>query len=395
MRGRYTAAVAAMEWRGVPVDADLLDRMRARWSDIRKDLIDKVDSAFGVFEGESFRAARFERYVIANRIPWPRLESGALALDDDTFRDMVKCYPGIAPLRELRHALSGMRLNDLAVGRDGRNRTLLSMFRSRTGRNQPSNSQFIFGPAVWLRSLITPVPGTVLVHADFSAQEIAIAAALSGDERMIESYATGDPYLAFAKQAKLVPAEATKLTHGVIRDRCKSVVLGVLYGMQADSMAARVGIPRYDAVELIRLHHETYRTFWRWVEANLVNFELTRRISTVFGWRLNAALDWRPTALLNWPMQANGAEMLRAACVSKFEAGIGICAPIHDATLSEGPDSDPEGFAEGVRDHMRRAGRLILGGIDVRSDVKVIRVGERYSDKRGEVMWNTVTEMLR
>jgi DNA polymerase I len=62
-------------------------------------------------------------------------------------------------MRELRSALSELRLNDLAVGRDGRNRTLLSAFRSGTGRNQPSNAKFIFGPSVWLRGLIQPPPG--------------------------------------------------------------------------------------------------------------------------------------------------------------------------------------------------------------------------------------------
>ena len=55
--------------------------------------------------------------------------------------------------------MAELRLNDLAVGGDGRNRCLLSAFRSRTGRNQPSNSKFIFGPAVWLRSLIRPEAG--------------------------------------------------------------------------------------------------------------------------------------------------------------------------------------------------------------------------------------------
>ena len=86
------------------------------------------------------------------------------------------------PLRELRTSLSQMRLNDLAVGPDGRNRALLSAFRSRTGRNQPSNSTFIFGPAVWLRGLIKPEPGNALAYIDWSQQEFGIAAALSGDD---------------------------------------------------------------------------------------------------------------------------------------------------------------------------------------------------------------------
>ena len=133
-------------------------------------------------------------------ILWPRRENGGLALDDDTFRQMAKSYPAVSPLRELRSSLSEMRLNDLAVGCDGRNRTILSAFRSRTGRNQPSNSRFIFGPSVWLRGLIKPPPGYGVAYVDWSQQEFGIAAALSKDGNMIAAYMSGDPYLAFGNK---------------------------------------------------------------------------------------------------------------------------------------------------------------------------------------------------
>src|SRR6202008_4761107 len=97
---------------------------------------------------------------------------------------------------------------------DGRNATLLSAFRSRTGRNQPSNTKFIFGPSVWLRGLIKPPPGHAVAYVDWRQQEFGIAAALSGDVAMQAAYRSADPYLAFAKQAGAVPADATKTTHG-------------------------------------------------------------------------------------------------------------------------------------------------------------------------------------
>src|SRR5262249_57666697 len=120
------------------------------------------------------------------------LESGKLDLSDDAFRQSARIYPQVAPLRELRSALSEMRLNDLAVGRDGRNRTLLSPFRARTSRNQPSNSKFIFGPSVCLRSLIQPREGTAVAYIDWEQQEFGIAAALSGDSLMKDAYNSGD-----------------------------------------------------------------------------------------------------------------------------------------------------------------------------------------------------------
>ena len=126
-------------------------------------------------------------------------------------------------MRELRHTLGQLRLNELAVGPDGRNRCLLSAFRSRTGRNQPSNSKFVFGPSCWLRSLIKPQPGRALAYVDWSQQELAIAAALSRDPRMMGAYWSGDFYLTFAMMAGAVPPDATKQTHGAERDQFKTV----------------------------------------------------------------------------------------------------------------------------------------------------------------------------
>ena len=63
----------------------------------------------------------------------------------DTFKMMALRYPQLAELRELRKTLAEMRKIKLTVGRDGRNRTLLSPFQSKTGRNQPSTTRFIFG----------------------------------------------------------------------------------------------------------------------------------------------------------------------------------------------------------------------------------------------------------
>ena len=156
---------------------------------------------------------------------------------------MARVHPQLNPLRELRGALSQMRLSDLAVGDDGRNRCLLSMFRSKTGRNQPSNTRFIFGPSVWLRGLIQPAEGYGLAYVDWAQQEFGIAAALSGDEAMKIAYETGDPYLAFAKQAGAVPPDATKHSHQSAREQFKACVLAVQYGMGSESLAYRIGQP--------------------------------------------------------------------------------------------------------------------------------------------------------
>src|SRR5262249_38390620 len=139
-----------------------------------------------------------------------------------------------------RASLSQLRLEALAVGSDGRNRCLLSPFGSRTGRNQPSNAKYIFGPGVWLRGLIRPGERQALAYVDYEQQEFAIAAALSGDLAMMEAYRSADPYLAFAKQAGTVPPDGTKQMHVAARERFKVLALAVQYGMGPDALARKL-----------------------------------------------------------------------------------------------------------------------------------------------------------
>jgi DNA polymerase-1 len=394
LRGRYMAAAATMEWNGVPIDALTLDLLREHWVGLQDDLIAAIDSDYGIYDGRTFKRDRWERYLAANNIPWPRLESGGLDLQDGTFREMAKSYPPVAPIRELRSALSDLRLKDLAVGRDGRNRTILSAFRARTSRNQPSNTKYIFGPSVWLRSLIQPPPGYGIAYIDYSQQEFGIAAALSGDEAKQAAYLSGDPYLAFGKQAGAVPPDGTRETHSNVRDLFKTCTLAVQYGMEEQSLAQRIGQPTIVARDLLRAHRETYPGFWRWSDAAVDYAMLTGSLHTVFGWCVHVSENQNPRALRNFPMQANGAEMMRLAACLATERGIEVCAPVHDAFLICAPLNRLEADVAAMRACMAEASRIVLSGFEIRTDVKIFRYPERFADERGAVMWQRVMDLI-
>ncbi len=394
LRGRYMAAAAAMEHNGVPIDVDTLGQVREHWGGIQDALIADIDSDYGVYDGRTFKTDRFEQYLIRSGIPWERTETGRLSLGDDAFRQAAKSYPAVSPLRELRSALSDMRLNDLAVGRDGRNRTILSAFRSSSGRNQPSNTKFIFGPSVWLRGLIKPPPGHGVAYIDWSQQEFGIAAALSGDLAMQAAYHAGDPYLAFAKQAGAVAPDATKETHKSQRELFKACVLGVAYGMEAPSLALRIGQPLIVARDLLRAHRETYRAFWRWSDAALDCAMLHGSLRTVFGWHVHVDENANPRSLRDFPVQANGAEMLRLACCLATERRIEVCAPVHDAVMICAPLDRLDSDVAAMRACMAEASRIVLDGFELGTDAHVVRYPERYMDPRGAVMWDRVTRLI-
>jgi DNA polymerase-1 len=394
LRGRYMAAAAAIEWHGIPIDVPTLALLRANWELIQDDLIAAIDGAYGVFEGRTFKTNRWAAYLSHNNIAWPMLDSGQLALDRDTFRQMARAHPIVAPMHELRHALSELRLNDLALGRDGRNRTLLSPFRSRTGRNQPSNTKNIFGPSVWLRSLIKPPPGHGLAYIDWSVQEFAIAAVLSGDAAMITAYQSGDPYLAFGKQIGAVPADATRETHASARQLFKQCVLGVGYGMEELTLAQRTGLTPIAARDILRAHREAYPKFWRWSDAAVDHAMLHGSLHTVFGWHVHVGADANPRSLRNYCMQANAAEMMRLAACFATERGIEVCAPVHDAFLICAPLERLEADVAAMRAAMAEASRAVLGGFELRTDVKIVQYPDRYTDPRGTVMWDRVTKLI-
>ena len=394
MRGRYMTAAARIERNGAPIDTATLAKLKKHRLDIQDQLIADIDTNYGVYEGRTFKADRFAAWLAQNNIPWPSLESGRLDLGDDTFREMARAYPAVAPLRELRATLSGMRLSDLAVGADSRNRAMLSAFRARTGRNQPSNTKFIFGPSAWLRGLIQPPPGYGIAYIDWAQQEFGIAAALSGDPLMKEAYCSGDPYLAFAKQAGSAPPAATKATHKAIRDQFKSTVLAVQYGMGADALAQRLGQPPIRARELLRLHRETYRVFWAWSERAVDYAMLTGSLHTVFGWRVQVPPEANTRSLGNFPMQANGAEMLRLACCLATEQGIEVCAPVHDAVLICAPLDRLKVDVARMQEAMREASRVVLDGFELGTEAEIIRYPDRYADPRGAVMWERVMTLI-
>lgn len=401
LRGRYAWAVAAMEHRGIPLDVPTFEHLKSRWSAVQSRLVAEVDQRYHVFEGTTFKRDRFARYLVEREIPWPMLESGQLDLSDDTFRSQAKVHPVVAELRELRAALGQMRLfEDLAIGPDGRNRTSIAPFRARTGRNQPSNAKFIFGPSRWLRSLIRPEPGMAVAYLDFISQEIAVGAALSGDAAMLEAYSSGDFYLAFARQAGAVPADATKATHGEARSLFKAAALAVMYGMGPESLAQKIGKPTAAAAELLTLHRRTYPQFWKWSQAAVDRATLTGQIRTVFGWPLRVGPSMDPTrpaanprALSNFPVQGNAAEMLRLACCLLVERGIGLCAPVHDAVMVEGPVDQIEEVVDQTRAAMTEASRVVLRGFEIGADVKIVSWPDRYVDDAGAAFWETVLRL--
>ncbi len=394
LRGRYLAAVARMEIAGVPVDNVAIKNLAKIWPSARAHIIELIDAPFGAYRGARFDPAAFAALINDRGIDWPRKLDRSLWLDDQTFREMARLHLELQPLKDLRRGLAEFDPRQLAVGRDGRNRVPLRPFASRTGRNQPSAKMSVFGSVAWARNLLFPEPGTGLALIDWAQQEFGIAAALSEDAAMQGSYRSGDPYMALASSAGALPPNAPPGHHEQVRNRFKACALGVQYGMGATTLARRLGLSEWAGQSLLDHHRKSFPDFWRWSNSIEQHALLNRKLKSVFGWQVSVGADTNPRFLRNYPMQANGAEMLRLACCLTTEAGIRVCAPLHDALLIEAPLKELDGAVLYVQRLMAEASSVVLGGFELRTEVRTVRWPDRWSEPKGQAIWSAVETIL-
>jgi DNA polymerase family A len=398
----YSAkTVAQIQARGMPIDVPLWNLVQENKAAVIRYLLQRFDPSYGsncpiyTPEGE-WSYERFEQWLAGTGVTaWPRLESGRLDIDSDAFRLMYH-VPGIEGLHALRDSLGVIVRARIPIGRDGRNRPSLFPFCTATGRNAHAKS--LYNPHAGMRSFMVFPADTIGVYLDWRTQEIAVAAALSGDAALKDAYINGDIYHALALICGLTndpDRKRWKEANPTMRARMKALQLGINYGMGVPSLAK--GLDRHPLVAsaIIEKHQQAYPWFWQWRADMVQTAMLERRIKSVFGWPLNISTSPNKRTLYNFPMQSNGAEMLRLAAWRMCEAGIVPCMLIHDGVLIEARNEEEIAAAMEI---MRAAGRDVCDGLEVGVDVdQRLENGARYADKRpvAKQMWGTIMAALQ
>jgi hypothetical protein len=212
----YSAkAVALIQARGIPIDVPLWNLVQENKAAVIKELLRQFDPSHNdddpIYTPEGKRSyGRFEQWLVRSGVTaWPRLKSGMLDTSRDAFR-MMSHIPGIAELQALRDSVGFIVKARLPIGRDSRNRPSLFPFGTATGRNAHAKS--LFNAHAGMRSFMVFPADTIGVYLDWRTQEVGVAAALSGDQALIDAYRLGDVYHALA----LVCGFTDDLDHGAL-----------------------------------------------------------------------------------------------------------------------------------------------------------------------------------
>jgi len=404
--GRYLAALAYEERIGIPMDEEKARDLKRFAPEIRLHCIRGFERefGFGIFdEGGKHRRSGLIDFLNRNSIPWEATETGAPRTDERYMSQLCRGHPILEPYVNVRELADKYKmLSGLAIGPDGRNRCSMFPFSTKTGRNAPSTKKFLFAMSKAFRRLVKPPLGYGFVQIDWAAEELAIAAVLSGDADLLDAYLGGDPYIGFAIRAGAAPVGATKESHREIRDRYKTVMLAVGYGQTEHGLATTLGIHRIEARDLLLKHRAAFPRFWRWVIEVVSTAAWERRVQTRLGWTLNLGNTdlfngkiIKDRTLVNFPIQGTGGDLLRLASIMAMDAGLDVGAPVHDALLLCAPSCEIEDQARELEQVMVRASMEVLGGVPLRSETSITVFPDRYDPEKGADLWESTLRLLK
>ena len=338
---------------------------------------------------------KFENLII-NKLGlnnWQRTHnSGQLSTNKNLLKKYSETYSEIKTLLEIRTLQNMTKLKGYQVSFDGRARTSLNMFGTVTGRCTPSTAKFPFSTAKWARNFIKAPFGSVLVYMDYSQQEVAIQAYLSGDQNLINTYNKGDVYLATAKLIKMVPEHATKKSHPKERDIIKVLFLANSYGAGIEWIAQQIKSDFYTARHYKKLFKKIYRVYYKWIESFIDNGFLKQKMSTCYGWQRYLSNQYKRNkegkivsirnSIQNWPIQSHGSEVLRQAILDLTAENFKIIAPVHDALLIEIPIPDKH-LINRAQTIMTEASMKVVGG-PIRVGTEIIESNYKQLDEEGK-----------
>jgi hypothetical protein len=426
-RGLYSACIGICEQIGIPINKQLLDKIIAKTPEIIKDSRDAVNalSSFPIYIPEIPATEKhfkngavkiikskperrdnkaIQKLIESFEIPsWPKTETGFYKTDSDTIEsyrtipvieEMYKCNKTESSLKWFKDKNS----DGFFSAYDFKNdivRPFYGIYGTQTGRNAAKAKTYPLAMSSWLRAIIQPKPGTVIIAADFSQQEIAVAAWLSQDPNLINAYNSGDVYLEFAKQAGAVPMDATKKTHERERDLFKSTKLGLQYGMGAEKLRIKLSydckreVTHEETIKLITAHKTVYAQYWNWVYDVSTRYKQRMPLITSDGWVL-----WTDnpimTSVRNFHVQAHSASITRQAVVDACKANLKVMSSLHDALyiISQEPTKD----LIILKQIMRNATEKILGEncIEIRIDDKILTDSEIWVEKKGQADWSKI-----
>lgn len=455
--GSWAARNAMYAMRGIPLNAGRLEAVKKagplirveeqlRWNELHPEYplyrIGKSAKALSLLKAMRKKSPYLDMEVTedydlfadaamriskAGKFQWKKTPSGAFAKDSDYLKelddgglihDIRKHKDSIKALKSISPEDDGTYKIDRFIGCDFKQRPNFNPYGTKTGRNAPSATSFLFLMSKWMRLLVNPRKGRYICDLDAHSEEVAIAAALYNDDNKREVYRSADVYMKYAQLAGAYPKDKPILTEderesekwfkeegwNQVRKIYKGGFLGMQFGMGGASLERRVrlSLPEEKRDEIFEGWGDSFVDSYRSLFSN--ETECVTKVRQAYsnqkkgvmlqdGWRLGPD-DPNILSVSNFPVQGTGSVILRRCCELCDAEGIQIYATLHDAISFTGKLENMEREIDTARECFRRAAEDILGeNLMVIGNPEIIKHDENWiHDPSVPGTWNSMAE---
>ncbi|PSO43199.1 DNA polymerase I [Candidatus Saccharibacteria bacterium QS_5_54_17] len=367
--------LARMEEYGMKLDVGYLAAMSRdfaeRLGDLETQIYEQAGEEFNINSPQQLQTVLFETLQLpTDNIKRTQTGYSTGAAELEKLRDLHPIIELIFRHRELTK-LKNTYIDALPEQVDSRNRlhTTFTQTVTQTGRlsslepnlqNIPVRSEE--GKAI--RRAFIAEEGNLLLQADYSQFELRLAAALSGDKAMIDSFNSGvDIHTQTA--AELYGVELDEVTKQQ-RYNAKTVNFGVMYGMSPHGLHVATGMSREDAKAFIDQYFQLRSGLLEYLDALKTQAKQDGYVETWFGRRRPmpdihssnfAVRSAAERAAINMPIQGTEADLMKLAMIEADKALEPECRQIlqiHDSILVECPQDWAEQATSALKSSMER-----------------------------------------
>lgn len=371
--------IADMEYRGMKLNSAYLNKFSKELEDSISDLEQQIyghaDHEFNISSPAQLADILFTKLNLPTlNIKKTKTGYSTAASELDKLRGQHPIIDLITGYREVTK-LKSTYVDTLPtmVDENGRVHTTFNLTVAQTGRLSSADPNLQNIPVRTelgnrIRTAFEVDKGNVLVSADYSQFEIRLAAALSGDRGMIESF-NNDRDI-HTETAALVygikPEEVTKQQ----RYQSKAVNFGIMYGQGPHALSIGTGMTFSDARDFIAKYFE--------IRPKLKEFiEHTRKLALEQGYVETLLGRRRPTpdvkssnfvvreaayrAAVNMPLQGSAADIMKLAMTKvskKLDSDCHLLLQVHDSIMVECPAPKAKACGKLMKDVMENAYKL-------------------------------------
>jgi DNA polymerase-1 len=374
--------LADMEYSGVKVDIDILNKMNVELKGIEKKLEQEICKDAG--EDFNINSPKQLSEILFNKLklaPTKKIKTG-FSTDTSVLEELKDQHPIAAKLVDYR-VVNKLRttytegLLKIINKKTGRIHTSYNQTVAATGRLSSANPNLQNIPIRTdigrnLRKAFIPSKKeNIMFSADYSQIELRILAHLSGDENMIKAFERKHD-IHRETAAKIFKVKPENVDPNM-RRKAKEVNFGIIYGIQAFGLSSRLGIDQNEAREIIHAYFGTYSKINDWLE-NIKKFAREKGYTeTLTGRRRylqninnkNSVVRQRDERIaINMPVQGTAADLIKIAMINiyeefkKLKLKSKMILQVHDELVFDCDKDEYEDVKKIVENKMKRALKL-------------------------------------